>query len=140
MWIIYFVNGAQFLNGTSLFAWPPEAFTSSVTRIYNNHKDLIFSLKINARTILPVSYNARTISCLCHNLCRFDCGWHNTFLLKFWVIHCQSCLIRLHFFGFPFYMVCIIKLNQTTITAFWESSRVFSSDSLIIKNTDTLSL
>ena len=37
-------------------------------------------------------------------------------------------------FKFPYYMMLIIKLNQTTVTAFCENSKVVSSDFSMTKN------
>ena len=37
-------------------------------------------------------------------------------------------LINLQSFGFPFYILSIIKLNQTTVTEFCGKSKVVSSD------------
>ena len=34
MWVMYFVNGAQFLNAISVFSSPFVAVISPVTRIY----------------------------------------------------------------------------------------------------------
>ena len=34
MWVIYLVNGAQFLNANLVLASPPVAVMSPVTRIY----------------------------------------------------------------------------------------------------------
>ena len=42
--------------------------------------------------------------------------------------HCQCHLINLQTFKFPFYIWYIIKLNQTTVTAFCENTKVPSSD------------
>ena len=36
IWIMHFVNGAQFLNTTLVFAPPPVAVISPVTKIYGS--------------------------------------------------------------------------------------------------------
>ena len=72
--------------------------------------------------------------CPLHTLYRFYHGKHATFLLKNLIIHYQSRFLGLRSFGFPFYMVRIIKLNQAMVTTFYEYSKVVSSDFSMIKN------
>ena len=49
------------------------------------------------------------------------------------IIHCKSHLTDLQSCEFPFYIM-LIKVNQTTVTAFCENSKVVSSNFSITKS------
>ena len=134
MWFMHFLKRAQFLNPISVSALRKVAVRSPVSKIYWSKQSqrlhlIFFCLKFKVRII----FIAFTVICnflIVNSISLFFANFSNSL---------SELLNDLKSFEFLFYMMRIIKLNQTMVAAFFKDSKVISSGFLMIKNIVTLS-